>query len=87
MRYIVRGRVQGVGFRWWCRRVADELGVRGSVRNRADGTVEIVAAADPQTLASFEDRLRAGPSMARVEGVEAESSSEPVAGEDFVIAS
>lgn len=87
MRYIVRGRVQGVGFRWWCRRVADELGVRGRVRNRADGTVEIVAAADPPTLAAFEDRLRAGPSMARVEDIEAESSSEPVAGEDFVIAS
>lgn len=87
MRYVVRGRVQGVGFRWWCRRVADELGVRGRVRNRADGTVEIVAAADPPALAAFEDRLRAGPSMARVEDIDAEPSSEPVAGEDFVIAS
>lgn len=86
MRYIVRGRVQGVGFRWWCVRVAEGLGVRGSVRNRADGAVEIRAAADPSTLAAFEGRLRAGPSLARVEEIEAAPSAEPVAGDDFVIA-
>jgi len=87
MRYIVRGRVQGVGFRWWCLRVADVLGVRGSVRNRADGTVEIRAAADPSTLTAFEGRLRSGPSLARVDEIEATPSAEPVAGDGFVIAS
>ena len=41
-RCVVRGRVQGVGFRWFVTRNAEELGVRGTVRNRADGAVEMV---------------------------------------------
>ncbi len=70
-RYLVRGRVQGVGFRWWCKRTAEALEVRGSVRNLPDGTVEVVALADSETLARFESRLLEGPRSAIVSDVRA----------------
>lgn len=69
-RYLVRGRVQGVGFRWWTRREAERLQVGGWVRNREDGTVEVMARSDRETLGLFEEALRRGPPMARVEEVE-----------------
>ena len=59
---VVHGRVQGVGFRWFIRERARELGVRGWVKNRADGAVEVEAAGDAQSLA----RLSEGPPGARV---------------------
>ena len=65
------GRVQGVGFRWFAQRWAERLGLRGWVRNREDGTVESEAEGRPQALAEFERRLRAGPSGAQVDAVEA----------------
>ncbi len=67
---ILRGRVQGVGFRWWAMREARRLGVRGTVRNHPDGSVEIQAAATPRVLARFEEAVRSGPPGARVLGVE-----------------
>lgn len=70
--YRVHGRVQGVGFRWWTRTTASELGVRGTVRNAADGTVEIQAAADAEILDRLEARLHDGPPAARVDGVRRE---------------
>lgn len=70
-RCIVRGRVQGVGFRWFVVRNAEDLGVTGTVRNRPDGTVEAVLQADSdRTLESMVERVREGPPAARVEGVE-----------------
>lgn len=69
-RYLVRGRVQGVGFRYFALKRAEELGLAGFVRNMPDGSVEVIAeGADPQ-LSQFEARLKEGPSFARVEGVE-----------------
>ena len=68
--FRIRGRVHGVGFRWWTRRRASELGLRGTVRNRPDGTVEVHAAGKVETLEEFTTELGAGPPMARVEGVE-----------------
>lgn len=88
-RYRIRGRVQGVGFRWWCKRTADELDVAGSVRNLPDGDVEVIAVADRESLARFESRLRAGPSSARVDDVRtlpaAGYSGERALGEPFAI--
>lgn len=66
----VHGRVQGVGFRWWTKRTADRLGVTGWVRNRDDGSVELVASASPETLDHFETDVRRGPPLARVTEVE-----------------
>lgn len=68
--YLVRGRVQGVGFRWSTTRTAEELGVRGTVRNRTDGAVEVHAEGPPGAMSDLEAWLREGPRAARVEGVE-----------------
>ena len=68
--FRVHGRVQGVGFRWWTRRRASDLGLRGTVRNRPDGTVEVHAAGDLAMLEVFANELEVGPPMARVEGVD-----------------
>ena len=68
--FRVSGRVQGVGFRWWTHRTASGLGLRGTVGNRPDGTVEVHAAGDIETLESFADELRGGPPMAQVDSVE-----------------
>ena len=70
-RFIVAGRVQGVGFRWFAQRWAERLGVRGWICNRDDGTVASEAEGGPQALAEFERRLRDGPAGARVDAVEA----------------
>lgn len=76
-RCVVRGRVQGVGFRWFVMRNADELGVRGTVRNRADGAVEMVLQADdPEALAVMTDRVHRGPPGSRVRQVECELMEE-----------
>jgi acylphosphatase len=68
----VIGRVQGVGFRWWARRQADELRLVGWVMNADDErSVELVAEGPPDALAELERRIRRGPQGARVEQVEA----------------
>jgi acylphosphatase len=85
VRYVVRGRVQGVGYRWWCRRLAESLGVSGSVRNTAGGDVEVLASGSPETLDAFERQLRTGPSLARVERVVARPASFAPPGGGFVI--
>jgi acylphosphatase len=75
-RYVVSGRVQGVGYRYFVLRQAHVLGVNGYARNRADGSVEVVAEGAEAALADFEARLREGPSFARVENVEREAIAE-----------
>jgi acylphosphatase len=77
-RCVVRGRVQGVGFRWFVTRQASDLGVRGTVRNREDGAVEVVLQADEsETVATLVDRIRSGPPASHVEDVECESLEDP----------
>lgn len=68
-RYVVEGRVQGVGFRYWVLRSARELGLSGYVRNLANGTVEVAAAGSGSALEDLEERLRQGPPAARVAAV------------------
>jgi acylphosphatase len=65
----IRGRVQGVGFRWYVMEIARELGLSGWVRNRPDGIVELAAAGDSAALAKLEAAVTAGPAGARVEEV------------------
>ena len=67
---LVRGRVQGVGFRWYVREVARDLGLAGWVRNRPDGAVEVAAEGDVQMIDRLRDMLRAGPSGASVTAVD-----------------
>jgi acylphosphatase len=67
---VVRGRVQGVGFRWFVRERARELGVRGWVRNRADGSVEVEAAGEPESLERLRRSLVTGPSGAHVSALD-----------------
>ncbi len=69
-RYLVRGRVQGVGFRWFVEREARTLGIRGWVRNNFDGTVEVLAMGSREQLLSLRQKLRQGPRAARVDEVE-----------------
>ncbi len=69
-RYLIGGRVQGVGFRYFVRERALGEGVRGWVRNLFDGRVEAVAVGDAAALACFEDHLRRGPAGARVAHVD-----------------
>jgi acylphosphatase len=69
-KYIVSGRVQGVGFRFFVERVANQLGLRGYVRNLADGSVEAYAIGLATLLEEFERHLAEGPRGARVTGVE-----------------
>lgn len=66
----VHGEVQGVGFRFFVRREASSLGLRGYVRNLADGDVEVVAEGDHRRLEQLLAALERGPSAADVERVE-----------------
>ena len=75
-RFVVRGRVQGVGFRWFVEREAHVLGIAGWVRNNADGSVEVLAMGSRDQLLGLRSRLRAGPRAARVDDV-AESEIKP----------
>lgn len=66
----VYGLVQGVGFRFMTKKLADELGVKGIVMNRNDGSVYIEAQADPMTLQQFISQVKLSPSPnGRVDGV------------------
>lgn len=85
VRFIVTGRVQGVGFRAWTRRLAAELGVRGWVRNRADGSVEIHVSGRGEALGSFRDRVSEGPAFARVEGVKTMAGAEDLPDSGFEV--
>lgn len=69
VRWIVSGRVQGVGFRHFTIRAARALGLRGTVRNVPDGTVEVRAAGPDERLDALRERLREGPPPALVEGI------------------
>jgi len=80
-RFVVRGRVQGVGFRWFVEREAHMLGIAGWVRNNADGSVEVLAMGSHDQLLGLRSRLRQGPRAARVDDVE-ESEVRPIAGLD-----
>jgi acylphosphatase len=68
-RYVIKGRVQGVGFRWFVEREAAMLGVTGWVRNRDNGSVEVMATGTREQLEALYARLREGPRAARVDEV------------------
>ena len=83
---IVEGRVQGVGFRWFVRDAARNLGLTGHVRNLPGGDVEVVAAGDRKTLERLVGQLRRGPGFAYVTDVRCEWADEGPDFSDFRIA-
>lgn len=70
VRFIVRGKVQGVWFRAGTREVALRLGLAGHARNLADGSVDVLAVGEADAIAQLERWLQDGPPLARVDGVE-----------------
>jgi len=68
-KYVISGRVQGVGFRFFVERWAGQLGICGYVKNLWDGTVEVYAIGDAASLEQLKLRLAEGPGAARVSGV------------------
>jgi acylphosphatase len=73
--YFVRGRVQGVGFRYFVERMAAELHLTGYTRNLDDGRVEVYAAGSPSNLVELSQRLWKGPRFADVRGVEEQEAA------------
>ena len=68
-RFLVKGRVQGVGFRWFVIDEAERLGLAGWTRNLANGSVEVLAQGEPDSIESLAGLLRQGPASARVDTV------------------
>jgi acylphosphatase len=68
-KYLISGRVQGVGFRWFVRESAKQLGLEGTVKNLYDGRVEVFAQGDLTSMYKFRELLQKGPAMSRVDNV------------------
>lgn len=81
---VVRGVVQGVGYRWACVREAERLGVSGWVRNLADGGVELAAEGPPDAVDAMVAWARRGPSAARVRSLDVVEES-PEGARGFVV--
>ena len=77
VRLVIRGRVQGVGYRWWARGQARRLKLAGWVRNRSDGSVELLAAGSPGAVEQLIAACRHGPSAAEVTSVERFEADDP----------
>lgn len=84
-RFVISGRVQGVGFRWFARDVAVREGVTGYVRNLPDGRVEALVEGDAESVTRVERRLRQGPPGARVQTVSTITEEPGGAYDDFSI--
>jgi acylphosphatase len=76
LHFLVQGRVQGVGFRWFVQREASELNLRGWVRNTEEGHVEVVATGEPADLDELRLSLRRGPRGSRVDRVDEHTLAE-----------
>jgi acylphosphatase len=82
LHFLIQGRVQGVGFRWFVHREASELELRGWVRNTEDGDVEVVATGSVEDLSELRASLKKGPRGSRVDRV-LEHSLDESEGEDL----
>ena len=80
-RFLIKGRVQGVGFRWFVEKHAHAIGVTGWTANRDDGSVEVYALGTAKQLEELSGWLHKGPAMAEVRSVEQqEAAVEKVSG-------
>ena len=80
VRLIIKGNVQGVGYRWWAQEQARRLGLDGWVRNRHDGTVELLAAGPEAAVEAMVQACWIGPPSAAVHGVERLAAEDPGVG-------
>jgi acylphosphatase len=76
-RLVISGRVQGVGFRAWAREKATELGIEGWVRNRTDGSVEVLISGTADAVEEMARACRRGPRFAQVDEIEEEIADPP----------
>ena len=83
--FIIHGRVQGVFYRDSTRKVARDLGIKGSAVNRSDGSVQVIAKGTPEVLKELKVWLRQGPEMALVENVEEVDIENQLEFNDFII--
>jgi len=74
-RLMIRGVVQKIGFRVWVERKALGLGLKGWVRNRTDGSVEVLVSGLPSAVAQLIEHCRHGPPLAEVDSIEIENAS------------
>ena len=81
----VNGRVQGVGYRWFAREKAMELGLIGYVKNMPDRSVLVIARGDDQKLIQFTSELREGPAFAQVLDLNISESNEDISFNSFII--
>jgi acylphosphatase len=84
-RYLINGRVQGVGFRYFVRHHARREGLRGWVRNLFDGRVEAFGVGEADQIARFEAHIRSGPAGARVAYVDVREEMPDTSAIDFQI--
>ena len=77
LRLVIRGRVQGVGFRYWMTREAGKRGLSGWVRNLPDGSVEALVSGPDATIQDIIEACRRGPRLAHVESVEQSPAEAP----------
>ncbi|RYY25108.1 MAG: acylphosphatase [Sphingomonadales bacterium] len=82
-RILVSGRVQAVGFRDWVVRTARAEGLTGWVRNRNNGSVEIVASGEEEAIARLAEACREGPQLARVDNIEVLVADDEKPGKGF----
>jgi acylphosphatase len=80
LKLLISGRVQGVGYRVWLQREAQLLGLTGWVRNRRDGSVEVLVAGDAEGLSRLTAEAEAGPPASRVDRVDTEPGDEGTLG-------
>ena len=85
VRLVIRGRVQGVGFRYFVLRRAGELAIKGWVCNRPDGSVEVEAEGPRAVLATLLEAMKRGPQGARVQSVDESWAEAPPEYRDFEI--
>ena len=83
--FVVHGRVQGVFFRDGTRKVARDLGIKGSAVNRSDGSVQVIAKGTPEALKELKVWLTQGPKMALVKNVEEVDIENQLEFNDFII--
>jgi acylphosphatase len=86
-RFRVTGRVQGVGYRYFAETAARAEGLSGWVQNQPDGSVEVVAEGDHQSVDRFEAKLRRGPAGARVDGVRVDDDVPSGRAGEFIVSS
>lgn len=85
VRITITGRVQGVGYRYFCQREAQRLDICGWAENRFDGSVEALASGSEVAVEAFLAVLRSGPRLAQVEALDVREAKNTPVGESFQI--